>query len=101
MGQHRLAPLERIGHTLFVHKQKLPTPWDGVPGFWAGLNRFFYPITGPAQIGAGHPEGPTATVSSALCPMCGVSMGEHTRDQVADGRTLLHCPAASSESLAS
>lgn len=77
-----------------MHKQKLPTPWDGAPGFWAALNRFFYPITGPAQLGAGHPESPLAPVSASACPMCGASMGEHTRDLVADGRTLLHCPTA-------
>jgi len=75
-----------------VHKQKNRTPWDDVPGFWAAINRFFFQFAGPAQLGAGHPEGPVHSTVAAACPMCGGPMGEHTRDLVADGRTLLHCP---------
>jgi len=77
-----------------VHKQKYRSPWHGVPGFWAAVNRFFYTFTGPAHIGAGHAEEPVAPSAAHACPLCGAPMNEHTRDRSADGRTLLHCPAA-------
>ena len=71
-----------------------PTPWDGQRGFWAALNRFFYQIEGPAQLGTAEPEAPYATPEDAACPICGESMRRHVIDRGGPGeRTFVHCPA--------
>ncbi len=67
-------------------------PFDGKPGFYNGFNRFIYRFTGPAQIGAGHPEAPYAPPADPRCPLCGRSMALHDIDRSGE-RTQLHCPA--------
>ncbi|ARC58484.1 hypothetical protein AS850_15460 [Frondihabitans sp. 762G35] len=70
------------------------TPFDGVPGFWGRLNRFMYPIAGPASIGAGHPEEPYRAPVDPVCPICGAPMAEHViRRGTGNRSTALECPA--------
>jgi hypothetical protein len=70
------------------------TPFDGVPGFWGRLNRFMYPIAGPASIGAGHPEEPYVALIDPACPICGAPMAEHVIRRATGNRsTSLECPA--------
>jgi hypothetical protein len=53
--------------------------------------RFF---TGPAQIGAGHPEGPDIRSAEAACPLCGKPMSAHRIERSTDQLTAtrMHCP---------
>ena len=68
------------------------TPWDGQPGFWPAINRFFYLFEGPAQLGEAG-EAPRAASTHAACPICSAPMRDHVIDRDGpDGRTLLHCP---------
>jgi len=79
------------------------TPWDGVPGFWAAWNRFFYLFEGPAQIGTGGPDRPSRVPEDYACPICGQPMSRHVVDRGGPGeRTYLHCPerVAASDSAA-
>ena len=77
-----------------MHEQKLPTPWDGKPGFWAWVNRTLYPIAGPAQVGIGRPEEPYRAPADPRCPLCGESMARHVVERGdANAPTRLHCPA--------
>jgi hypothetical protein len=52
-------------------------------------------IAGPAQLGAGHPEGPDTRSTAAPCPMCGRPMTEHQVVRPGGQRdaTRLVCPA--------
>ena len=69
------------------------TPWDGVPGFWAAWNRFFYAFEGPAQIGIAGEERPELAPEDQRCPLCGSAVNDHTIDRGGPGgRTILHCP---------
>lgn len=78
----------------FVRKQKVSTPFDGAPGFWGRLNRFMYPIAGPASLGAGHPEAPYVPPADPACPICGRPMAEHTIVRGTSNRSSsLNCPA--------
>ena len=68
-------------------------------GFWSfyqKANAVVRTFTGPAQIGAGHPEGPDVRRADAACPICGKPMTEHTvlRGDGRDQRepTRLVCP---------
>ncbi|GAA4188682.1 hypothetical protein GCM10022288_15390 [Gryllotalpicola kribbensis] len=68
-------------------------------GFWSfyqKANRVVRTFTGPAQIGAGHPEAPEVRNASAPCPICGHPMTEHEVLRAADQRepTRLVCPTA-------
>jgi len=69
------------------------TPWDGQPGFWAAVNRFFYLWEGPAQLGD-EGERPVPSSAERPCPLCRRPMSEHAINRDGpDGRTLLRCPA--------
>lgn len=68
-------------------------------GFWSfyqKANRVVRTFTGPAQIGAGHPESPEVRSASAPCPICGRPMTEHEVLRADDQRepTRLVCPTA-------
>jgi len=70
------------------------TPWDGVPGFWAAWNRFFFFFEGSAQIGIEGEERPQPTLEEQRCPLCDASMALHVFDRSGPGgRTLMRCPA--------
>lgn len=53
--------------------------------------RFF---TGPAQIGAGRPEGPDIRPADPDCPLCGKPLSRHQIHRAVDIRTStrLRCP---------
>lgn len=66
-------------------------------GFWRfyqKANRLVRTFTGPAQIGAGHPEAPEIRRADAACPICGQPMNVHTVLRHDDQRepTRLVCP---------
>jgi hypothetical protein len=58
------------------------------------FNNVVRTFTGPAQLGAGHPEGPDIRRTDAACPLCGASMTSHTVLRSSDQRTSsrLVCP---------
>lgn len=67
-------------------------------GFWhfyQRANAVVRSFTGPAEIGAGHPEGPDIRRADAGCPICGHAMTEHSVLRSDDQRaaTRLVCPA--------
>ncbi|MGA0568387.1 hypothetical protein ACO2Q7_13730 [Rathayibacter sp. KR2-224] len=68
-----------------------PRFWD----FYERFNRVVRTFTGPAQLGAGHPEGPDVRRNDASCPLCGEPMTAHSVLRPADQRTAtrLVCPA--------
>jgi hypothetical protein len=66
-------------------------------GFWnwyESFNRVIRTFTGPAQLGAGHPESPEHRRADAPCPLCGRPMTAHAVLRSADQRTAsrLVCP---------
>ncbi len=68
------------------------TPYDGVPGLYAAVQRLFYQFEGPAQIGE---RGEPAYVQPAdpKCPVCTQSMSLHRIDRGGPGKpTHLRCP---------
>lgn len=68
------------------------TPWDGQPGFWPAVNRFFYLWEGPAQLGDSDEDAPQDQ-TNAVCPICAQPMSEHVIERGGPGnRTLIHCP---------
>jgi len=74
-------------------KSSVPSPWDGVPGFWAAWNRFFFFFEGSAQVGIVGEERPQLAPEEQRCPLCGGPMTEHRLDRSGPGgRTILHCP---------
>ncbi|MFP7760403.1 hypothetical protein [Marisediminicola sp. LYQ134] len=71
-----------------------PNPFDGRPGFWNRINRFLYPIAGPAQLGGGDEADVVPPDGRSLCPVCGNPMGDHdVRRGSATIPTRLLCPA--------
>ncbi len=69
------------------------TPWDGVPGFWAAVNRFFYIFEGPAQLGTSGHERPETPPEQQRCPICGELLTAHVIEPGGPGeQTYLHCP---------
>ncbi|WP_148089111.1 hypothetical protein [Frondihabitans sp. PhB161] len=74
-------------------RPRAATPFDKAPGFIGRLNRFMYPIAGPASLGAGHPEDPYEPPADPQCPVCHTSLSTHAidRDPVTN-RTFLNCP---------
>ena len=67
-------------------------------GFWnlyENFNKVVRTFTGPAELGAGHPEEPEVRRADAACPLCGAPMTEHVIQRTADQRTAtrLICPA--------
>jgi hypothetical protein len=68
-------------------------------GFWSfyqKANRVVRTFTGPAQIGAGHPEAPEVRRADAACPICGRPMTLHEVQRAVDQLTptRLVCPGA-------
>ena len=62
--------------------------------WYARANRSLIRLAGPAQLGAGHPEGPDVRHAGAPCPICGRPMTSHTVAR-SDGQrdaTRLICP---------
>jgi hypothetical protein len=62
--------------------------------WYSRANENLIRVAGPAQLGAGHPEGPDRRSAAAPCPICGRPMTEHTV-QRPDGQrdaTRLICP---------
>ena len=72
----------------------MPSPWDGVPGFWAAWNRFFFFFEGSAQVGIQGEERPALALEDQHCPLCGEPMPRHVVDRRGGpgGRTILRCP---------
>ncbi|GAA4159261.1 hypothetical protein GCM10022286_13360 [Gryllotalpicola daejeonensis] len=68
----------------------------GFWGFYQKANRIVRTFTGPADIGAGHPEAPEVRSAAAKCPICGNPMSAHTVLRADDQRepTRLVCPVA-------
>ena len=67
--------------------------------FWNWYERFNAVVrtfTCPAQLGAGHPEGPDVRRADTPCPLCGAPMTAHSVLQSDDQRTAsrLVCPVA-------
>jgi len=62
--------------------------------FYERANDVVRTFTGPAQLGAGHPEGPDIRRADAACPMCGKPLDQHVIERFADSRTStrIHCP---------
>ncbi|AMM20209.1 hypothetical protein AX769_08570 [Frondihabitans sp. PAMC 28766] len=57
------------------------------------LNRFLYPIAGPASLGAGHPEEPYRAPVDPACPVCGKPLAIHDISRgFGAGRSSLNCP---------
>lgn len=68
-------------------------PYKGLPGFFNHLNRWVYPLAGPAQIGIGRPEEPYVPPADPQCPICGKPMVDHHRSPgTASIATRLYCP---------
>jgi len=67
----------------------------GFWGFYQKANRVVRTFTGPADIGAGHPEAPEVRRTDARCPICGQPMAAHEVQRAADQLTptRLVCPA--------
>lgn len=49
----------------------------GFWGFYEKANAVVRTFTGPADLGAGHPEGPDVRDVHAPCPICGKPMDQH------------------------
>lgn len=76
------------------------SPYDGVPGAYAAVQRFLYQIEGPSQLGDRNEPAPVAPVDPR-CPVCRLPMKDHRIDRGGPGLpTQLKCPspkAASAE----
>jgi len=62
---------------------------------WAArLDRFLFPVMGPAQLGPGSAGERPAAPRAETCPLCGAPMSEHRieRDPTGHVATRLHCP---------
>ncbi len=62
--------------------------------WYARMNEKLVRLAGPAQLGAGHPEGPDRRSAASPCPLCGLPMTEHTvlRPEGQRDATRLICP---------
>jgi hypothetical protein len=63
--------------------------------FYERANDVVRTFTGPAQIGAGHPEGPDIRSADAPCPICHRPMSLHEVERQEGQReaSRLYCPA--------
>ncbi|GAA4663509.1 hypothetical protein [Frondihabitans cladoniiphilus] len=76
-----------------MRKVKAATPFDDTPGLVGRLNRFLYPIAGPASLGAGHPEEPYRAPVDPVCPVCAKPLAAHAIERGSgSSRTFLNCP---------
>lgn len=55
------------------------------------LDRMFFPLLGPAQVGP-YDVAPEAAADTTACPACGALMTAHRREHVG-GKTRVYCPA--------
>lgn len=46
--------------------------------WYSRVNEKLINVAGPAQLGAGHPEGPDLRSAASPCPICARPMTEHT-----------------------
>ena len=62
--------------------------------FYEKANDVVRTFTGPAQLGAGHPEGPDIRPADPACPICGQPLSLHRIERTADSRTStrFYCP---------
>ena len=62
--------------------------------WYTRMNEKLISVAGPAQLGAGHPEGPDLRSAESPCPICGRPMTEHTvlRPEGQRDATRLVCP---------
>jgi DNA repair exonuclease SbcCD ATPase subunit len=62
--------------------------------FYERANDVVRTFTGPAQLGAGHPEEPDVRRADAACPLCGKPLDQHRIERFQDSRTStrIHCP---------
>lgn len=62
--------------------------------WYSRMNEKLISVAGPAQLGAGHPEGPDLRSAASPCPICGRPMTEHTvlRPEGQRDATRLVCP---------
>ncbi|MBL5974763.1 MAG: hypothetical protein D3X82_13635 [Candidatus Leucobacter sulfamidivorax] len=68
------------------------TPYDGVPGLYAALQRFLYQFQGPSQLGD-RGEPPYVPPPDPKCPMCKQPMQDHRFDRGGPGKpTYMKCP---------
>ena len=82
---------EKKRHRLW-HK----TPYDGVPGVYAAIQRFLYQIEGPSQLGDRNEPAYVPPVDPK-CPICGQSLELHRFDRGGPGKTThMQCPPKSS-----
>ncbi|ROQ41611.1 hypothetical protein EDF46_0993 [Frondihabitans sp. PhB188] len=76
-----------------MDKQKAPNPYEHSRGLIGRLNRFLYPIAGPASLGAGHPEEPYRAPADPSCPVCGTPLRLHDIQRGTASRpSQLNCP---------
>lgn len=69
------------------------TPYDGVPGIYAAVQRFLYQIEGPAQLGD-RDEPAYVPPADPKCPVCGASLDQHVFSRGGPGKsTHMKCPA--------
>lgn len=64
-------------------------------GFFNRLNRRLFPWLGPPPLGP-YDQAAATPAHERACPLCGAPMSNHTKG-VADGRTLLYCPAEAAD----
>ncbi|MFE4949155.1 hypothetical protein ACFQ9V_03520 [Leifsonia sp. NPDC056665] len=64
--------------------------------WYASWNAKLIRVAGPAQLGAGHPEGPDLRSPAAPCPICRHPMTEHSvlRPEGQRDASRLVCPIA-------
>ncbi len=68
------------------------TPYDGVPGVYAAIQRFLYQFEGPAQLGDRN-EPPYVPPADPKCPVCSRSLRLHHFDRGGPGKpTRMKCP---------
>ena len=65
--------------------------------WYSRVNESLIRVAGPAQLGAGHPEGPDRRSTASPCPICGRPMVEHDvlRPEGQRDATRLICPTTS------
>ncbi len=69
---------------------------DRLRRWYFRVNDAMRPYLGPAQLGAGHPEGPDVRSADAPCPICHAPLSQHIVERPAGQRdaTRLFCPKA-------
>jgi hypothetical protein len=62
--------------------------------WWERLNRLFFPVMGPAQLGPGRGGERPPEPALTTCPLCGREMRDHVVQRTSDQHTptRLVCP---------